>query len=135
MPLLPICPTLKGRIYPPMEKCAAPATPRYFTEEMDIAQGKLSVGWRCVTEDVTAMILAILLFGGTSNAKLFMNVREKLSLCYYPSSSFARSKGILTVACSIESKNYGTAIVEIIAQLQTEALSSSVARSSTVHTT
>ena len=60
---------------------------RYFPEEMDIAQGKLSVGWRCVTEDVTAMILAILLFGGTSNAKLFMNVREKLSLCYYPSSS------------------------------------------------
>lgn len=63
---------------PPMEKCAAPATPRYFTEEMDIAQGKLSVGWRCITEDVTAMILAILLFGGTSNAKLFMNVCENM---------------------------------------------------------
>ena len=106
---------------PPMEKCAAPAAPRYFTEEMDITQGKLSMGWRCATDDVPAMILANLLFGGTSNAKLFMNVREKLSLCYYASSSFARSKGILTVACGIEPKNYDTAVAEINAQLQAVA--------------
>lgn len=106
---------------PPMEKCAAPAAPRYFTEEMDITQGKLSMGWRCATDDVPAMILANLLFGGTSNAKLFMNVREKLSLCYYASSSFARSKGILTVACGIEPKNYDTAVAEIMAQLQAVA--------------
>ena len=106
---------------PTMEKWAAPAAPRYFTEEMDITQGKLSMGWRCATDDVPAMILANLLFGGTSNAKLFMNVREKLSLCYYASSSFARSKGILTVACGIEPKNYDTAVAEINAQLQAVA--------------
>ena len=106
---------------PPMEKWAAPAAPRYFTEEMDITQGKLSMGWRCATDDVPAMILANLLFGGTSNAKLFMNVREKLSLCYYASSSFARSKGILTVACGIEPKNYDTAVAEITRQLQAVA--------------
>lgn len=106
---------------PPMEKCAAPAAPRSFTEEMEITQGKLSMGWRCATDDVPAMILANLLFGGTSNAKLFMNVREKLSLCYYASSSFARSKGIMTVSCGIEPKNYETAVAEIKAQLQAVA--------------
>ena len=106
---------------PAMEKCAAPDAPRYFTEEMEITQGKLSMGWRCHSDDVPAMILANLLFGGTSNAKLFMNVREKLSLCYYASSSFARSKGIVTVACGIEPKNYDTAVREIVQQLQAVA--------------
>ena len=106
---------------PAMEKCTAPDQPRYFTEEMDITQGKLSIGWRCATDDVPAMILANLLFGGTSNAKLFMNVREKLSLCYYASSGYARSKGILTVACGIEPKNYDTAVAEITQQLQAVA--------------
>ncbi len=106
---------------PRMEKVAAPAQPRIFTEEMDITQGKLSMGWRCASDDVPAMILANLLFGGTSNAKLFMNVREKLSLCYYASSSFARSKGIMTVASGIEPKNYETAYAEIMQQLQAVA--------------
>ena len=106
---------------PKMEKVAAPDAPRVFTEEMDITQGKLSMGWRCESDDVPAMILANLLFGGTSNAKLFMNVREKLSLCYYASSSFARSKGIMTVASGIEPKNYETAYAEIMQQLQAVA--------------
>lgn len=106
---------------PKMERCTPPAAPRIFTEEMDITQGKLSMGWRCATDDVPAMILANLLFGGTSNAKLFMNVREKLSLCYYASSSFARSKGIMTVASGIEPKNYDTAFAEITQQLQAVA--------------
>lgn len=60
---------------------------------MDVTQGKLAMGFRCATDDIPAMILANLLFGGTSNSKLFMNVREKLSLCYYASSLYARSEG------------------------------------------
>ena len=40
-------------------------------------QGKLGLGYRCATEDTPAMILANLIFGGTSNSKLFMNVREQ----------------------------------------------------------
>lgn len=106
---------------PKMEKGAAPEKHRTFTEEMEITQGKLSMGWRCESDDVPAMILANLLFGGTSNAKLFMNVREKLSLCYYASSSYARSKGIMTVACGIEPKNYETAVAEICRQLEAVA--------------
>ena len=62
----------------PPRAVAAPAEPRIIHEAMDVTQGKLSMGFRCATDDVPAMILANLLFGGTSNSKLFMNVREKL---------------------------------------------------------
>lgn len=103
---------------PPICQIAAPAEPRYITEELDVQQGKLSMGWRCETGDVPAMILANLLFGGTSNAKLFMNVREKMSLCYYASSSYARSKGIMTVSSGIEVKDYDKAVNEILHQLE-----------------
>ena len=80
------------------------------TEVMDVNQGKLSLGYRCTTEDVPAMILANLIFGGTSNSKLFLNVREKLSLCYYASSSYARSKNIMTVSSGEEIARQLTAV-------------------------
>ena len=62
--------------------------------------------------------MANLMFGGSSNSKLFLNVREKLSLCYYASSSYARSKGILTVSSGIETKDYDRASEEILRQLR-----------------
>lgn len=97
---------------------AAPAQPRIVTESMDVTQGKLAMGFRCESRDVPAMIMANLLFGGSSNAKLFLNVREKLSLCYYAYSQYARSKGILTVSSGIETKDYDRALEEILRQLK-----------------
>ena len=96
----------------------APAQPRIITERMDVTQGKLSMGFRCQSRDVPAMIMANLIFGGSSNSKLFLNVREKLSLCYYASSQYARSKGILTVSSGIETKDYDRALEEILHQLK-----------------
>ena len=115
-----LAPLMRGRVVPPViaEKCSAPETPREITERMDVTQGKLSMGFRCGTDDVPAMLLANLLFGGTSNSKLFLNVREKLSLCYYASSNYVRSKGILTVSSGIESADYQRALDEILHQLQ-----------------
>ena len=75
------------------ERRSAPATPREITEVMDVTQGKLSMGFRAGTDDAPAMMLANLIFGGYSNSRLFLNVREKLSLCYYASSGYHRSKG------------------------------------------
>ena len=103
---------------PPMQTFPAPETPRFVTEEMDVTQGKLSMGFRCGSDDVPAMVLANLIFGGSSNSKLFLNVREKLSLCYYASSNYVRSKGILTVSSGIESADYQRALDEILHQLQ-----------------
>ena len=102
----------------PPRRFAAPSQPRLVTEEMDVTQGKLSMGFRCDTDDEPAMILANLMFGGSSNSKLFLNVREKLSLCYYASSTYVRSKGILTVSSGIETADYDRAEAEILRQLQ-----------------
>lgn len=102
----------------PVMRLQAPAQPRFVTEEMDVTQGKLSMGWRCDTDDVPAMTMANLLFGGSSNAKLFLNVREKMSLCYYASSSYARSKSVMTVSSGIETKDFQRAYDEILRQLE-----------------
>ena len=101
----------------PAIRCAAPAQPHIVTESMDVTQGKLSMGFRCGSNDVPALIMANLMFGGSSNSKLFLNVREKLSLCYYASSSYTRSKGIISVSSGIETRDYDRAYTEIVHQL------------------
>ena len=58
------------------------------------------------------------LYGGTAFSKLFMNVREKMSLCYYADSHFERGSGILIVDCGIEFENREKAQSEIIRQLE-----------------
>ena len=109
----------RERIVPPAAavRADAPETVREITETMDVTQSKLAIGYRAASEDAPALLLANLIFGGYSNSKLFLNVREKLSLCYYASSSYHRSKGIITVSSGIEAKNYGVARREIDAQL------------------
>ena len=103
---------------PEAQIIAAPQSPRFVTEEMEVTQGKLTMGFRCGSDDAPAMVLANLLFGGSSNSKLFLNVREKLSLCYYASSTYARSKKILTVSSGIEPKDYDRTLDEIMHQLR-----------------
>lgn len=95
----------------------APPAPRMVTETMEVTQGKLSMGFRCGSDDVPALIMANLIFGGYGNSKLFLNVREKLSLCYYASSTYVRSKGILTVSSGVEPKDFERACEEIMRQL------------------
>ena len=102
---------------PPVRRAAAPETPRCIIETMDVTQGKLAMGYRCTSDDYPAVVLANLIFGGTSNSKLFLNVREKHSLCYYASSSYARSKGILTVSSGVEVTDFERAEEEIERQL------------------
>ena len=100
------------------ERRAAPDSPRYHTEAMDVTQGKLAMGFRAATDDAHAMTIANLLFGGYSNSKLFLNVREKLSLCYYASSAYHRSKGLVTVSSGVAFADYQRAHDEILAQLR-----------------
>ncbi|MBQ9941201.1 MAG: insulinase family protein [Clostridia bacterium] len=92
------------------------------TEEMNINQGKLTLGFRSGTtiydEDYSAFSLFNEIFGGSPSSKLFMNVREKLSLCYYCSSSPEAHKGLLFVASGIEVENKEKAQQEILNQLE-----------------
>ena len=103
---------------PEVQHIQAPDTPRRIVETMDVTQGKLAMGYRCSSDDYPAMVLANLIFGGTSNSKLFLNVRERLSLCYYASSSYARSKNILTVSSGVETAYFERTEAEIGRQLQ-----------------
>ena len=86
-------------------------------DEMDVTQGKLGMGFSCGSDDSAALLLGNTLFGGSSNSKLFLNVREKLSLCYYASSLYHRQKGLITVSSGIEFENFQKAYDEIMAQL------------------
>ena len=88
-----------------------------LTEELDVTQGKLGMGFSCGSGDSAALLMGNTLFGGSSNSKLFLNVREKLSLCYYASSLYHRQKNIITVSSGIEFENYQRAYDEIMAQL------------------
>ena len=91
---------------------------RMVEEEMDVTQGKLGMGFSIGSDDNTALLMGNTLFGGSSNSKLFMNVREKLSLCYFASSMYHRQKNLITVSSGIEFQNYQQAFDEICLQLK-----------------
>ena len=100
---------------------ALPETSRTVTEQMRIQQCKLTIGFR--TEyalqlgNFPAMALFNEVFGGSPNSKLFVNVREKKSLCYYCSSFPDGLKGLLMIVSGIEQKNKQTALDAIMEQL------------------
>lgn len=95
---------------------------REFTESMDVTQCKLVMGLRSEIaypdKDVPAMIVMNALFGGTAQSKLFLNVREKLSLCYYCSSKYNKQKGVLFISSGVEKHNLESAKKEILRQLK-----------------
>ena len=100
---------------------ALEAEPRSTVEEMDVAQANLVIGWRlgeCMDDpDFAALYVFNDLFGGSTGSKLFLNVREKLSLCYYASSIIDIRKGLLLVSSGIQLTNLDAAKAEIFAQL------------------
>lgn len=98
------------------------AEPRFYEETMDVTQGKLVMGFRlgeCMEQpDIPALHVFNALYGGTSFSKLFLNVRERLSLCYYASSSLEVHKGIMLVFSGVDFDKFESAKREIIAQLE-----------------
>jgi len=122
--LMPLARSLASRVQPlpeqtrfvPMEQKAE------ITEEMDIQQSKLSMGFTCgITNreaDFAAMQVFNCVYGAGMTSKLFVNVRERLSLCYYANSAYYGSKGIVTVSSGIDLEQYETAKAEILEQLR-----------------
>ena len=95
--------------------------PRFVEEALDVTQGKLVIGFRlgdCMEDpDLASLYVFNCVFGSGSTSKLFMNVREKLQLCYYASSVIDTHKGLLLVASGIEFDKREAAQEEIFAQL------------------
>ena len=96
-------------------------TPQSVTDNMDVAQGKLCLGFssEIYGNDDTSLAVMVMtdIFGGGPYSRLFSNVREKLSLCYYCSASAIRQKGLITVESGIETENCEKAEKEILNQL------------------
>ena len=117
-------PVNEDRVDPACDvRVTAGPEPIVAEETMDVTQGKLALGFRtggltCWEEEYPALYLATAVFGGTTLSKLFMNVREKLSLCYYASATLERMKGLVLVSSGIEFDKYETARNEILAQLE-----------------
>lgn len=91
------------------------------TEKISAAQGKLSLGFRtgCTVgdKDYSAFPVFVEMYGNSPVSKLFMNVREKLSLCYYCRAIPDGVKGIMVVTSGIEVSNKEKTQNEILAQL------------------
>jgi len=90
-------------------------------ERQNITQGKLSLGFftgHSVSDgDYHIMQVLNTVYGAGVTSKLFLNVREKLSLCYYCSSAENGQKGYMTVNSGIEFANEKKAVDEILVQL------------------
>ncbi|MBM7572089.1 EF-P 5-aminopentanol modification-associated protein YfmF [Aquibacillus albus] len=91
------------------------------TEEQNIQQGKLHLGFRTNINfndpDYFALQVFNGIFGGFPSSKLFMNVREKHSLAYYAASRYESHKGLLFVFSGIDPNNFSKAKDIILEQM------------------
>lgn len=96
-------------------------TPRDITERFNVTQGKIAMGFTSETKGSlkTAAALSLFsdIFGGGPYSKLFENVREKQSLCYYCSAVSRRNKGFVTVESGVEEQNAQKTIDAVLKEL------------------
>lgn len=93
-----------------------------YREQMEVTQGRLCLGFTTPTTirdpGFAAMQVFNSVFGSGMTCKLFMQVREKLSLCYDISSAYTGTKAVITVAAGIDFDKKDLAKSEILAQLE-----------------
>ncbi len=93
-----------------------------ITERMELTQGKLAMGFvtpvTISDPRFAAMQVFNTLFGSGMVSKLFMKIREEMSLCYDISSGYYGSKGVLTVSAGIDFEKVTLVRREILAQLE-----------------
>lgn len=92
------------------------------TERMDVKQGKLVLGFRVNMKGDDKLTAAMRtfcdVFGGGPYSKLFANVREKMSLCYYCSARYTRQKSYIMIQCGCNEESMDKAVDEILNQLE-----------------
>ncbi len=101
----------------------SPDSVKELEEEMPVAQGKLVMGLRMgginvCSEDSAAFSVFNELFGGSPSSKLFMNVREAMSLCYYCRSMPDQYMSAMFISSGIETENKEKAKKAILDQLE-----------------
>lgn len=99
------------------------AEEKHVCETMsELSQSKLVMGFRTgiaiPDAQVNAAKLMCAILGGTASSKLFNNVREKQSLCYYCASRFDSHKGIMTIDSGVEGENLEKAEEAILKEVE-----------------
>ncbi len=111
---------------PSTDAAAVPLVPmplaeRRFEEELPVSQGQLLLAYRTGTRLCDKQFYAVSLcnemLGLSPVSKLFVHVRERLSLCYYCASRYNAYKGVITVQCALDPANRALAEKEIRAQV------------------
>ena len=92
--------------------------PEEVTERLTVNQSKLVLGFKSHSDDDAALVILQKIFGGTTSSKLFQNVREKMSLCYYCSAARNDLKGIMLVNSGVENENIEKTKNAVIDQLE-----------------
>lgn len=91
-----------------------PATVKKVEDQMDVSQGKLTLGYRTNLPFESELYHPLVVFsnilGGGPNSKLFRNIREKESLCYYIFSRIEKFKSLMMISSGIEFDNYDKAV-------------------------
>lgn len=89
------------------------------TEElMDVQQSKMFIAYKSDCRDIYVCKVMACLLGGSTFSKLFMNVREKLSLCYYCESYYQDLKGVMMIESGVDNQNIEKAKNAIREQLE-----------------
>lgn len=92
------------------------------TDTLNITQGKINLGYKTGVSPKSDALYQLMVYnsvlGSGVHSKLFNNVREKLSLCYYVASQIDRFKGIMFIDSGVEQKNFKAATDEIERQME-----------------
>ncbi len=90
-------------------------------ETMPLSQSRLVLGFRTGTligdREFYSMTVCNEIYGFSPISKLFMNVREKLGLCYQCSSTYDSRRGVMFASSGINSADREAAQAEMLAQL------------------
>lgn len=105
----------------PSQSGFCPGEKSNITETLDVAQGKLCLGFVCPVpktgRELAVMQVLNMIYGSGMTSKLFQNVREKSALCYSIGSGFYSTKGILTVSAGIDFEKEPEVQAQILLQL------------------
>ena len=97
----------------------APGEARRLTEEQPLSQSKLSMAYLAdyTPEERPLFRLMAAALGGVPSSKLFQNVREKMSLCYYCSTGMGAGNRAMFIESGVETANLERAEEAICQQL------------------
>ncbi len=107
-------------INPKFELPSYKNVPENVTEQADAAQGREVLAFELgdFRDSLCKADLFNEIFGGSPISRLFMNVREKLHLCYYCASNILNSVSAMFVRSGVANENREKAVNEIKTQLE-----------------